>query len=71
MLNLCVGVDIDEPIQASGSSGGGGGSASASGVEPPAESVSMLADMGFTSMQAKKALRQTVSCTLSSLLSFT
>jgi len=40
--------DIDAPIQASGKS-----------PEPSADQVSMLADMGFTSAQARKALRET------------
>lgn len=44
--------DIDAPIQ----SAGGAGSA-----EPPAEQIAMLADMGFTPAQARKALRETVS----------
>ena len=45
--------DIDAPIQPQ--SGGGSG-----GPEPSAEQVSMLADMGFTPAQARKALRETV-----------
>jgi len=45
--------DIDSPIQASAS-----GSA---GSEPDAGQVAMLADMGFTNAQARKALRETVS----------
>ena len=44
--------DIDAPIQPQ--SGGSGG------PEPSAEQVSMLADMGFTPAQARKALRETV-----------
>lgn len=50
-------IDIDAPIDfgaASGGSGGGGG------PEPSADQVAMLADMGFTSAQARKALRETV-----------
>ncbi|KLO19657.1 ubiquitinyl hydrolase [Schizopora paradoxa] len=43
--------DIDAPIQTTSSSGGA--------PEPSAEQVSMLADMGFTAAQAKKALRET------------
>ncbi|KDQ51372.1 hypothetical protein JAAARDRAFT_41222 [Jaapia argillacea MUCL 33604] len=43
--------DIDSPIQL--------GVSSASGPEPAAENVSMLADMGFTAAQARKALRET------------
>ncbi|KAK7049909.1 ubiquitin C-terminal hydrolase Ubp14 [Paramarasmius palmivorus] len=43
--------DIDEPIQLS--------SSTSAASEPPAEQVSMLADMGFTPAQAKKALRET------------
>lgn len=46
-------VDIDDPIPATT----GGGSAA---PEPPAEQVEMLADMGFSHAQAKKALRETV-----------
>lgn len=45
--------DIDDPIQSGG--------AATSGPEPSAETIGMLADMGFTSAQAKKALRETVS----------
>ena len=45
-------VDIDAPIQQAGSS---------SSSEPSVEQVSMLADMGFSTAQAKKALRETVS----------
>jgi len=41
--------DIDAPIKLTGSSA----------PEPSAEQVSMLADMGFTTAQAKKALRET------------
>ncbi|KAF5346463.1 hypothetical protein D9756_010077 [Leucocoprinus leucothites] len=47
--------DIDAPIQAPSAGSG----APAALPEPPAELVSMLMDMGFTTMQAKKALRQT------------
>ncbi|KAF9231746.1 hypothetical protein BU15DRAFT_90837 [Melanogaster broomeanus] len=48
------GVDIDDPIPVnSGSSGG------ASGPEPSADHIAMLADMGFTSAQARKALLET------------
>jgi len=44
--------DIDDPLPPSGSS---------SGVkEPSADSISMLADMGFTQAQARKALIETV-----------
>lgn len=43
--------DIDAPIQLGG--------ASAGASEPSAEQISMLADMGFTTAQAKKALRET------------
>ncbi|KAF7974371.1 hypothetical protein HWV62_12338 [Athelia sp. TMB] len=45
--------DIDDPIQVPSAGG------AASGPEPSAEQVAMLADMGFTSAQAKKALRET------------
>ncbi|KAI8969677.1 ubiquitinyl hydrolase [Trametes punicea] len=44
--------DIDAPIQPAASGGGGA-------PEPSAEQVSMLADMGFTPAQARKALRET------------
>ncbi|CAL1697115.1 unnamed protein product [Somion occarium] len=43
--------DIDAPIQLAGST--------PSAAEPSAEQVNMLADMGFTTAQAKKALRET------------
>ncbi|KAH7105838.1 ubiquitinyl hydrolase [Auriculariales sp. MPI-PUGE-AT-0066] len=43
--------DIDAPLQPSGNKG--------SAAEPPAESISMLADMGFTHAQARKALIET------------
>lgn len=45
--------DIDEPIQL-----GGGGASAASG--PSEEQIAMIADMGFTHAQGKKALRETV-----------
>ncbi|KAG7095273.1 hypothetical protein E1B28_006046 [Marasmius oreades] len=45
--------DIDDPIQLSKSENGGGA------YEPSLEQVSMLADMGFTNAQAKKALKET------------
>lgn len=50
--------DIDDPIQiiAAGAAG--------SSPEPSQEQISMLTDMGFTSLQAKKALRETVSQSL-------
>lgn len=51
--------DIDTPIDF-GAAAAGGASAASSGPEPSAEQVSMLADMGFSSAQAKKALRETV-----------
>ena len=44
--------DIDDPIPTS--------SAGAAGSEPSEEQIGMLSDMGFTSLQAKKALRETV-----------
>ncbi|KAL4244595.1 Ubiquitin carboxyl-terminal hydrolase [Abortiporus biennis] len=44
--------DIDSPIQLTVGSG-------SSLPEPPVEQIAMLADMGFTSAQAKKALRET------------
>ncbi|CAK5277562.1 unnamed protein product [Mycena citricolor] len=43
--------DIDTPIQSDGPS--------SSAPEPSADQILMLADMGFTSAQAKKALRET------------
>ena len=57
--------DIDAPIQLPGAN-------ASAGPEPSAEQVAMLADMGFTSAQASKALRETVrfpqSLTLNMLL---
>ncbi|KAF9445641.1 ubiquitinyl hydrolase [Macrolepiota fuliginosa MF-IS2] len=50
--------DIDEPIRVP-AGGGAGGAGAKQKPEPSAEMVSMLADMGFTSAQAKKALRET------------
>lgn len=44
--------DIDAPIQTPGSG--------TSAPEPSQEQVAMLADMGFTPAQARKALRETV-----------
>jgi Isopeptidase T len=44
--------DIDSPIQST---------ASKSSPEPSPEQIGMLADMGFTPAQAKKALKETVS----------
>ncbi|KAI0668763.1 ubiquitinyl hydrolase [Trametes maxima] len=44
--------DIDAPIQAAPSGASGA-------PEPSAEQISMLADMGFTPAQARKALRET------------
>jgi len=49
-----MGVDIDAPLQPP--SGGSAGGVS----EPDPDQVAMLADMGFTSAQARKALRETV-----------
>ncbi|GHJ87626.1 hypothetical protein NliqN6_4028 [Naganishia liquefaciens] len=48
--------DIDAPLQ---STAGAAVSSGSAGPEPSAEQVSMLADMGFTHAQAKKALRET------------
>ncbi|EAU87111.2 ubiquitin carboxyl-terminal hydrolase 14 [Coprinopsis cinerea okayama7 len=45
--------DIDDPIPIPGPGG------SSAGPEPSPEQVAMLADMGFTPAQAKKALRET------------
>ena len=53
--------DIDSPIQFSAAATGG------TGPEPNPEQVAMLADMGFSSAQARKALRETVSHDISSL----
>ena len=51
--------DIDEPIKlgSAGSVAGGGKGA----LEPEPGQVDMLVDMGFTPLQARKALRETVS----------
>ena len=52
-------IDIDDPIVMTSASAGGG--AGGGGVpEPSAEQVEMLAEMGFTHAQARKALRETV-----------
>ena len=48
--------DIDAPIQPQAAAGGASG-----GPESSTEQVGMLADMGFTEKQARKALRETVS----------
>ncbi|KAH9055282.1 ubiquitin carboxyl-terminal hydrolase 14 [Lactarius vividus] len=45
--------DIDDPIIVPSGGAGGGG------AEPSAEQVNMLADMGFSRAQARKALRET------------
>ena len=42
--------DIDDPIQLNGGSV----------AEPPADQIALLADMGFTHAQARKALLETV-----------
>jgi hypothetical protein len=44
--------DIDGPIQAA--------SHSETGPEPSPDQISLLTDMGFTTAQARKALRETV-----------
>jgi ubiquitin carboxyl-terminal hydrolase 5/13 len=49
-----VHIDIDDPIQVSSTTGPN------SAPEPSPEQIAMLADMGFTSAQARKALRETV-----------
>jgi ubiquitin carboxyl-terminal hydrolase 5/13 len=49
--------DIDDPIDMTKAGAGGG----ASGPEPSQEQIAMLADMGFSHAQARKALRETVS----------
>jgi ubiquitin carboxyl-terminal hydrolase 5/13 len=46
--------DIDDPIQVAGTGG------NTSGPEPSQEQIAMLADMGFSAAQARKALRETV-----------
>ena len=51
-------VDIDEPIVIQSSGAGAGAGAGAH--EPNEGQVSMLAEMGFTHAQARKALRETV-----------
>ncbi len=48
--------DIDVPIQA----------VAASSAEPSPEQIAMLADMGFSPAQGRKALKETVSFLLSS-----
>jgi hypothetical protein len=45
--------DIDAPIVQTARGGGGG-------HEPSPEQIGMLADMGFSAPQARKALRETV-----------
>lgn len=45
--------DIDDPLPSSSKGSTGG-------PEPSAEQVTMLSEMGFTPMQARKALRETV-----------
>ena len=47
--------DIDAPIAVGGAGAGGGGG------EPAAEQVALLADMGFSEKQERKALKETVS----------
>lgn len=46
--------DIDEPIQLNTSGG------AKKGPEPSPDQIAMLADMGFTHAQARKALIETV-----------
>ena len=46
-------IDIDAPIGVQIAKGGGG-------FEPSSEQIGMLADMGFSTPQARKALRETV-----------
>lgn len=55
-MQIMVLIDIDDPIISSGGA--------PSIPEPSVEQVNMLCDMGFTSAQAKKALRETVSTEL-------
>lgn len=47
-------IDIDAPIHAAAKSSG------AAGPEPATDQISMIADMGFTAAQARKALLETV-----------
>lgn len=53
---LCL--DIDDPIVLQTS---GGASAATAGPEPSEDQIQALSEMGFTSGQARKALRETVS----------
>ena len=53
-LKNWVHVDIDDPIEASSPTGPN------NSPEPNPEQIAMLADIGFTSAQARKALRETV-----------
>jgi ubiquitin carboxyl-terminal hydrolase 5/13 len=53
---LLTGSDIDAPIPPPS-----GAASAAAGPEPSADQIAMISDMGFTSNQARKALRQTVS----------
>ena len=46
-------VDIDDPLPSSSKGSTGG-------PEPSADQITMLSEMGFTPMQARKALRETV-----------
>ena len=46
-------LDIDDPIVQTERGGGGG-------AEPSPEQIGMLAEMGFSPAQARKALRETV-----------
>jgi hypothetical protein len=57
-ISFACRADIDVPIQLQAASGGGGGGGGK--AEPNPEQVAMLADMGFTHAQARKALRETV-----------
>jgi ubiquitin carboxyl-terminal hydrolase 5/13 len=52
-------IDIDAPIVQTAKGGGGA-------HEPSPEHIGMLADMGFSTPQARKALRETV-CRLSAV----
>ena len=54
--------DIDEPIKAV-SAGTGAAGAGRGAPEPEPGQVDMIVDMGFTPLQARKALRETVSAT--------
>jgi ubiquitin carboxyl-terminal hydrolase 5/13 len=57
-FDACPCVDIDAPIVHQ--SAGSAAAAAGKGPDPSPEQISMLADMGFSPAQARKALRETV-----------